>query len=233
MNVENGALTTMFSRKTFKFLTELEKNNNRDWFDANKHRYEEDVREPALAYIEAMAPHLAKISDSFVASPKKVGGSLMRVYRDIRFGKDKTPYKTNIGIQFRHVAGKDVHAPGFYMHIESKEVFIGAGIWRPDSQTVGNVRMHMDENQAEWKKIHKHLLKKNFALHGESLKRAPKGMDPEHPLIEDLRRKDFIAIQNLKKSLVTDKDFVKKSAAVFASSNPLVKFICEANDLDF
>ena len=124
----------MFKTSTIKFLRELEKNNNRDWFEANKHRYESDVREPALAYIEAMAPRLAKISPHFIASPKKVGGSLMRVYRDVRFSKDKTPYKTNIGIQFRHSAGKDVHAPGFYMHIEPSQVFIAAGIWRPDSE---------------------------------------------------------------------------------------------------
>ncbi len=223
----------MFTKNTFKFLTDLEKNNSRDWFEANKHKYEETVREPALEYIEAMAPHLARISGSFIASPKKVGGSLMRVYRDVRFGKDKTPYKTNIGIQFRHVAGKDVHAPGFYMHIERSEIFVGAGIWRPDSTTIKNMRMAMDESPAAWKKIKNKVLKEGFALHGDSLKKAPRGYDPEHPLIEDLRRKDFIVIQNLKRTLVTDKDFVKKSAALFASTKPLVQFICEANDLDF
>jgi len=223
----------MFTRNTTKFLKELEKNNNRDWFESNKQRYEDHVREPSLAYIEAMAPHLGKISQCFVASPKKVGGSLMRVYRDIRFSKDKTPYKTNIGIQFRHVAGKDVHAPGFYMHIDPGEVFIGAGIWRPDSQTVNNVRLHLDENQAVWKKITKQLTGKGFELHGESLKKAPRGYDPEHPLLEDLKRKDFIAVQNLKLSLVTDKEFVKKSAALFACTKQFVSFICEANDLEF
>jgi len=223
----------MFTNQTFKFLKELEKNNNRDWFEANKHRYEEYVREPALAYIEAMAPHLTKISNHFVASPKKVGGSLMRIYRDVRFSKDKTPYKTNIGIQFRHSAGKDVHAPGFYMHIESKEVFVGSGMWRPDSQTVNNMRLHMDENRTDWKKITRQLTKKGFELHGESLKRPPRGYDAEHPLLEDLKRKDFIAIQNLKSALVKDKQFVKESAALFASTKSFVQFICEANDLDF
>ena len=223
----------MFTNKTFKFLRDLEKNNNRDWFEANKHHYEEYIREPSLAYIEAMAPYLKKISPHFIASPKKVGGSLMRIYRDVRFGKDKTPYKTNIGIQFRHSAGKDVHAPGFYLHIENNEVFVGAGIWRPDTATINNVRLHMDENQPGWKKLTRQLYEKGFELHGESLKRAPRGYDPEHPLVEDLKRKDFIAIQNLKSTLVTDKDFVKKSAALFASTKPLVQFICDSSDLDF
>jgi uncharacterized protein (TIGR02453 family) len=223
----------MFSKATLKFLRELEKNNNRDWFEANKHRYESDVREPALAYIEAMAPRLAKISGSFIASPKKVGGSLMRVYRDVRFSKDKTPYKTNIGIQFRHTAGKDVHAPGFYLHIEPKEVFMGAGIWRPDSSTVTHMRMHMDDNQAQWKKLVKGVRSKGFELHGEQLKRPPRSYSDDHPLIDDLKRKDFIVTQNLKKTAVTDKDFVKYSAGLFAATGGFVRFICEANDLDY
>ncbi len=223
----------MFSRNTVKFLRELENNNHRDWFEANKHRYESDVREPALAYIEAMAPHLAKVSDAFVASPKKVGGSLMRVYRDVRFSKDKTPYKTNIGIQFRHVAGKDVHAPGFYLHIEPSNAFMGAGIWRPDSATLNNMRMHMDDNQAEWKKIVSALSRKGFEQYGESLKKPPRGYTADHPLIVDLKRKDFIATHSIKMSDVTKKDFVKYSASLFAATKSLVRFICEANDLDY
>lgn len=223
----------MFKKSTARFLRELEKNNNREWFELNKQRYEDDVREPALAYIEAMAPHLAKISDCFVASPKKIGGSLMRVYRDMRFSKDKTPYKTNIGIQFRHKAGKDVHAPGFYMHIEPSQVFVGAGIWRPDNATINNMRLQMDGNQAAWKKITKGLSSKGFTLYGESLKKPPRGFDADHPLLEDLKRKDYIATQDMKLSMISQADFVKQSAKLFASTKPLVKFICEANDLDF
>ncbi len=223
----------MFTRSTFRFLGELEKNNNREWFEQNKSRYEESVREPALAYIESMAPRLKKISPYFIASPKKVGGSLMRVYRDMRFSKDKTPYKTNIGIQFRHTAGKDVHAPGFYLHIEKSEVFVAGGIWHPDNATLGNVRLHIDENRKVWKKLAQQLGTKGFELQGDSLKKAPKGYDPDHPLIDDLKRKDFIAVQHLKASMVTDKDFDKQSAALFTSIKPLIRFICESSDLDF
>ena len=223
----------MFKKSTARFLRELEKNNNREWFELNKQRYEDDVREPALAYIEAMAPHLAKISDCFVASPKKVGGSLMRVYRDMRFSKDKKPYKTNIGIQFRHKAGKDVHAPGFYLHIEPSQVFVGAGIWRPDNATINNMRLQMDGNQAEWKKITRGLTSKGFGLYGESLKKPPRGFDADHPLLDDLKRKDYIATQDMKLSMISQADFVKQSAKLFASTKPLIRFICEANDLDF
>ena len=113
-----------FGADTRRFLAELEGNNNRDWFQANKHRYDEFVLEPSLEFIAAMGPLLEEISPHFLAIPKRVGGSLMRVYRDTRFGHDKRPYKTNIGIQFRHEMGKDVHAPGYYLHIETASCFL-------------------------------------------------------------------------------------------------------------
>jgi len=183
--------------------------------------------------MKTMFVSLAKISDCFVASPKKVGGSLMRVYRDMRFSKDKKPYKTNIGIQFRHKAGKDVHAPGFYLHIEPSQVFVGAGIWRPDNASINNMRLQMDGNQAEWKKITRGLTSKGFGLYGESLKKPPRGFDADHPLLDDLKRKDYIATQDMKLSMISQADFVKQSAKLFASTKPLIRFICEANDLDF
>ena len=120
---------TSFEPKLVKFLGQLSRNNNRDWFKENKTRYEAEVLFPALAFVEAFQPYLKKISPYFLAVPKRVGGSVMRIYRDTRFGKDKTPYKTNVGIHFRHEMGKDVHCPGFYLHIEPKECFLGAGIW--------------------------------------------------------------------------------------------------------
>ena len=105
-----------FDPSLFEFLEELADNNHRSWFQNNKERYETVVLEPSLAFIREFASRLKTISPYFVASDRRVGGSLMRVYRDTRFGKDKTPYKTNVGIQFRHEFGKDVHAPGFYVH---------------------------------------------------------------------------------------------------------------------
>jgi len=224
----------MFTRKTLQFLTELSENNNRPWFDDNKQRYEDLVRTPALAYIEAMAQPLAKISPHFIASAKKSGGSLMRVYRDTRFSKDKTPYKTNIGIQFRHAVGKDVHAPSFYLHIEPGEVFVGAGIWRPDSTTLAGVRALIDDAPKEWNRMcNKVCSKGTFKLAGDSLKRPPRGYTEDHSCIEDLKRKDYIAIANLSNAAVTKKTFVADTTALLKTAAPLVKFICVSNDLDF
>ena len=129
-----------FDPSMLGFLDELAQNNERDWFAENKHRYERLVREPALDFIVAMGPLLDRIAPQFEAVAKKMGGSLMRVFRDTRFGRDKTPYKTNVGIQFRHTQGKDVHAPGYYLHIEPGAHFIGAGMWRPDPDSLAGIR---------------------------------------------------------------------------------------------
>ena len=224
----------MFNRKTFKFLKELNANNNREWFTANKQRYEDEVRTPALNYIESMTQHMAKISPYFVVSAKKVGGSLMRVHKDIRFSKDKTPYKTNVGIHFKHARGKDVHAPGFYLHLEPGELFIAAGIWRPESSTLKNVRTLIDEYPDEWKDLTRKVTgKSGYQFDGDSLKRPPMGFSKEHPLLDDLKRKYFIVVKKLKVTDVCAKDFSKHSAQMFKTASPLVNFVCDADDLAF
>ena len=126
--------------KLFNFLSELKENNNKEWFESNKARYESDVREPLLRFVTDFGVRLAEVSPHFVADARKSGGSLFRIYRDVRFSKDKTPYKTNAGLQLRHESGKDVHAPGFYLHLQPNEVFIGVGIWHPDNTTLGKIR---------------------------------------------------------------------------------------------
>ncbi|MFK8081476.1 MAG: DUF2461 domain-containing protein [Granulosicoccus sp.] len=224
----------MFPKQTIRFLKQLAANNNREWFAENKQRYDDDVRAPALQFIESMQPALNRISPYVEASAKNVGGSLMRVYRDTRFGADKTPYKTNIGINFRHARAKDVHAPGYYLHIEPGDVFFGAGIWHPDSPTLLGVRTLMAEHPAEWKALKKKVLSRtDFELVGSELKRAPKGFDPEHELIDDLRRKDFIAICKLPAASIHAEDFNKTVGKLMKQSAPLMAFICEANDLMF
>jgi uncharacterized protein (TIGR02453 family) len=120
-----------FKPSLFEFLEQLAENNNRPWFQANKGRYEHDVLEPAMAFIRAFQPRLKRISSYFVANDRRVGGSLMRVYRDTRFAKDGEPYKTNIGIQFRHEQGRDIHAPGFHVHIAPGECFLAVACGDP------------------------------------------------------------------------------------------------------
>ncbi|ASJ71531.1 DUF2461 domain-containing protein [Granulosicoccus antarcticus] len=224
----------MFDKHTISFLQELSTNNNRDWFHANKQRYEEQVRTPALEFIELMEPAIKRVSPYLDCTAKKVGGALMRVHRDTRFGNDKTPYKTNIGIHFRHVRGKDVHSPGYYLHIEPGEVYLGAGIWKPDSPHLKAIRLLIDEHPKEWRALKKKVLGNGaFSLSGDSLKTAPRGYSPEHPAIEDLRRRDFIALMQLPPEAIHDKNFHKLIGKQIKSTAPLMKFLCDANDLMF
>ena len=218
-----------FSAATLGFLAELRENNEREWFKANKDRYEALVLDPALTFIESMYEPLEAIAPSFTAVPKRSGGSLMRVYRDTRFSRDKTPYKTNIGIQFRHELGKDVHAPGYYIHIAPDEAFIGAGLWRPPSAALLAIRRRIADKSAEWQRVvGDQRFRRFFALGGESLSRAPRGFDKAHPLIEDIKRKDFIAVREIDVADVSANGFRRKVVKSIEAAEPLMRFLCKA-----
>jgi len=223
------ATTPYFSSKLFTFLKDLKANNDRDWFNDNKPRYEKEVKEAAVRFISDFAPQLGKISPHFRADPRPVGGSLFRIYRDTRFAKDKTPYKTHVGIHFRHELAKTAHAPGFYLHLEPASAFVGAGIWRPEPKVAQLIRQAIVDDPDRWKKIMKRkAFRESFSLSGDSLKRPPKGVEPDHPLIDDLKRKDFIAISDLTQKSATSSDFMKQFTASCRGVAPLVEFICDA-----
>ncbi len=219
----------MFSKATFKFLDELAANNRREWFEANKPRYESLVREPALEFIEAMAPELEKFAPHFRADIRKTGGSLMRVFRDTRFSRDKRPYKTNIGIQFRHELGKDVHAPGFYLHIAAEECFLGVGCWHPEPGALGKIRDLIAENPEKWFAARDD---KKFAaawtLEGDRLTRPPRGYPADHIALEDIKRKDFVGLAPLSYQEVLGSELVKLTSARFAAAGALMGFLCAA-----
>lgn len=223
-----------FPKDCVPFLEQLASNNNRDWFNDNKLRYDSLVREPALRFIEDMADGLKKISPHFTAVAKKSGGSLMRVYRDTRFGNDKTPYKTNIGIQFRHEQGKSVHAPGFYVHIAADECFIGVGLWHPESDALKAIRDFILDNPSSWKdaKVYPPF-KKNFELVGDSLVRPPRGFPADHELIEDLKRKDFIALKSFDVQKINDKKFTRFVLNSFDQADPFMHYLCDAVQVQY
>jgi uncharacterized protein (TIGR02453 family) len=223
-----------FPPQTFHFLDTLAHNNNREWFKENKPLYESVVREPALAFIEEIAPKLNSISNQFRAIAKKSGGSLMRVYRDTRFSSDKTPYKTNIGIQFRHCLGKDVHAPGFYLHIEPGNCFLGAGIWRPDPKTLNKIRTFITDNPASWKTaLAGKTFRKQFELAGDTLTRPPRGFPADHPLIEDLKRKDFIALKTFDSGEIHKPSFTNFVIKGFRQTDALMRYLCAAVEVKY
>lgn len=213
----------------FKFYKELAANNEREWFNANKSRYLNDVVDPSLAFIAALEKGMKKVSKHFIPIPKRSGGSLMRIYRDTRFSKNKTPYKTNLGINIRHEVGKDVHAPGFYFHYDANEIFLGGGVWHPDNPSLNQIRATIDDHQARWKRVvRSKALKSEFEFHGSSLKRPPRGYEPEHPLIDDLKRKDHIVLSSLTKRDMRSPKLVDLTLAKFKTAMPYVRFLCDA-----
>ncbi len=177
---------------------------------------------------------LGKISPHFRAVPKKVGGSLMRIHRDIRFSNDKRPYKTNLGIQFRHETGKDVHAPGFYFHVDTEQVFLAAGIWHPESSVLKAIRETIAEYPTDWRRAcGGKAFRAKFELAGDSLKRPPRGYGIDHPLVEDLKRKDHIAVAALDHDVLFDKSLVKIAADHFKTAKRYMQFLCEAVGVDY
>ncbi len=223
-----------FTPKLFAFLKDLAENNDRDWFKAHQDDYEAYVREPALDFINDFAVPLKKISEHFVADSRTVGGSLFRIQRDTRFAKDKTPYKLNTGMQFRHIAGKDAHAPGFYMHIEPGASFIGVGLWRPETKLAYGIREAIAEDPARWKRASRsQRFTEVLELGGESLKRPPRGFDEDHPLLEDLKRKDFIASTRITQKAIVSDHLMEDFADTCKRAAPFMKFLCEAVGVPF
>lgn len=223
-----------FEKATLTFLEELAANNDREWFGVNKHRYESDVLDVALRFIISMQDPLRDIAPHFTAVPTRVGGSLMRVYRDTRFSKIKLPYKTNIGIQFRHERAKDVHAPGYYLHIEPEQAFVGVGMWRPDADSLRRIRERIVAKPAEWNRaVSDASFRRHFKLAGESLTRPPRGFDADHECIDDIKRKSFIAVRDFEPGDCLRPQFQRMVETSFRSGEPLMRFLCRSVGVSF
>ena len=223
-----------FDKNTFKFFRELARHNERPWFHANKGRYEAHVREPFLALIGDLAEPLAQVSPHYRADAKPLGGSLFRIQRDTRFANDKTPYKSHAGAQFFHARGRKAEAPVFYVHLEPGACFVGAGLWHPLPETQRRVRAFLVDNPSAWKKAaHASAFTRRYAMDGDSLVRPPRGYDPAHELINDLKRKDFVATRALDDDVVLGPRLKQVLADDFARLGPFVDYLCAALDLEF
>jgi uncharacterized protein (TIGR02453 family) len=218
-----------FDAALFRFLTDLRKNNRRDWFNANKERFEEEVRRPMLRFISDFGDPLKKVAPRMVADPRPVGGSLFRIYRDTRFSKDKTPYKTHAAAHFQHAARtQDVHAPGYYLHLEPGGSFVGGGLWRPEPPVAQKIREAIAGRHKKWQ-----AAVRGVRLEGDSLKRPPRGFEADDPAIEDLKRKDFITSFALADKVVTSGRFMTEVAERCRRMAPMMRFLTEAVGLDW
>ena len=218
-----------FTEDLFDFLRELRQHNQRDWFQRNKDRYETVVRGPFISFIGDLGTPLKKINPYLVADPRPVGGSMMRIHRDIRFSRDKSPYKTAVAAHFWHSQGQEGATPAYYLHLEPGHSMIGAGIWRPESGALKKIRDAIVADGQRWQRITSAAsFGSSCGMAGESLKRAPAGYDPNHPLIEDLKRKDFATRTPLDDQQVCGPDLMKSVLEAFRSSAPFIRFLSDA-----
>ncbi|HEX7815096.1 DUF2461 domain-containing protein [Dyella sp.] len=223
-----------FSPATFKFLRALARNNNREWFLAHKDDYERHVREPFLDFIGDMQAPLSKISSHYRADARKNGGSLFRIHRDTRFAHDKQPYKPWQGSRFFHERRHEIPAPSFYMHIQPGDCFAGGGIWHPESDSLKRIRAFLADNPEAWKRATRgKVFREHFNFWGDSLSRPPRGFDPEHELIDDLKRKDFAAGENFDDAFACSSELLPWVIETYKRLAPMIDYLCAAQELDF
>jgi uncharacterized protein (TIGR02453 family) len=223
-----------FSSATFRFLRALARNNNRTWFKAHQAEYERDVREPYLRLIGDLQAPLAKISAHYRADPRRVGGSLFRIQRDVRFAGDKAPYKTWAGARFFHERRREWPSPSFYLHIAPGDCFVGAGIWHPESPTLKKLREFIADNPAAWKRaVHSKAFRARYEFWGERLSRAPQGYAVDHELIEDLKRKNYAAGCGFDDKLACSVELKPFVIENFKRLAPLMDYLCAALELEF
>ena len=212
-----------FSPALFKFLDELKKHNDREWFAEHKAEYERVVVAPFLEFILRIRLPLTAISPYLVADERAHGGSLRRIYRDIRFSKNKAPFKTNAAAVFWHRTAKD-RAPGIYLHLQPGESFAAAGLWQPEPPDLLTVRQAIAASPKAW---HKALAatEPDWTRGGERLSRPPKGFLPTHPEIEELKYKNFVVSARLTEKQICSTDFPDHFVKLCRDLSPMLGFL--------
>jgi uncharacterized protein (TIGR02453 family) len=217
-----------FSSELFRFLSRLKRNNNREWFQRHKDEYESYVKMPALRFIEDFAMPLRELCPYLVADARPSRGSLFRIYRDTRFSNDKRPYKTHVAMRFSH-RGKDVHSPGFYLHLEAGGCFAASGLWHPEPPTLLKVRSTIVSRPEEWRAVRK-LLNWDDAT---KLSRPPRGFCSDHEFVEDLKLRDMGSWVEFSDKQVCSAKFMSVFTEACRKMSPLSAFLSRALGLSF
>jgi len=220
----------MLQTSTLQFLKQLAKNNNKEWFDANRKKYE-SAKADHIQSVQKIIDEFSKIDATLASITAK--DCLFRINRDIRFSKDKSPYKTNFGA-YINANGKKSMKAGYYLHIQPGESFVGGGLYQPDAEALKKVRQEIDYNFEEFKGIlnnkkFKAVYTKGLSRDGDlSLSRPPKGYDENNPAIEYIKLKSFIAMTSLTDEQLADKKFVTTVVKAFEALHPMIVFLNNA-----
>ena len=221
----------MLQPSTLKFLKDLKKHNDKSWFDVNRPKYEAAKKDFENFIHEVLMRHSKKDPD---LKDEVAKNCLFRINRDIRFSKDKTPYKTNMGASMSK-GGKKSPFAGYYFHCEPGRSFVGGGIWQPMPDIMKKVRQEIDYNWDEFKKIigskkFKSVFKDLYTGEDYSLSKVPQGFDKESPAATYLKLKSWIAMREIKDTDLTSKNLLKQTLETFETLQPLLKFLNRAFD---
>jgi uncharacterized protein (TIGR02453 family) len=221
-------MSAYFTPDLFRFLSRLKRNNNREWFLRHKDEFENCVRQPALRFIEDFSVPLRELSPHLVADARPTRGSLFRIYRDTRFSNDKRPYKTHVAMRFSH-RGKNVHSPGFYLHLEADGCFAASGLWHPEPPTLLKVRTAIVERGEEWRAV-RELLNWDDAT---KLTRPPRGFCSDHEFVDDLKLRDLGTSVEFTEKQVCSPKFMSIFTDACRKMSPLAAFLSSALELRF
>ncbi len=215
-----------FSRDTMRFLKELKENNDRDWFNENKDRYEKSVKAPMLSLLTTLAARMKGVDADITLEPKK---AMYRIYRDVRFSNDKSPYKTWIAAAFTYEGYDRKHDAAFYFHISTDEIGVGGGLYSPMGDRLKNLRKAIGEDARPLRKV---LAAKAFKnefgeMMGDELVRVPQGFEKDHPDADLLKKKQFLCWKTLPKSRMTQAEFTDDLVAAFKAMAPFVRYLAE------
>ena len=204
-------------KKTFEFLKQLEKNNNREWFASHKEEYESAVRENKVFFNKVHA-ELQKYDNI-------KGIHIFRIYRDVRFSKDQMPYKTNFGAGYSRV--KPMLRGGYYIHLEPGNSFVGGGFWGPDAKDLLRIRKEFEISTSEIEKItsDKTFIRYFKEIQGDAVKTAPRGFDKNHPSIELIRKKQYVVMRKFTDQEVASEGFLKEALLTFLAMRPFFDYM--------
>jgi len=224
---------TCLPQESLRFLADLEKHNNRAWFDANRGRCEQQLIAPVRGMVARICDEISTTFPRIVGSPAPSGGSITRLHRDVRFSTDKKPFHSHIGMHFWHEDGRKMEVPGFFLRVDPKEILLGTGLRQPDPAVVQRLRMAIDRDRTAWRaaSCDKSFVRIWGGLDGESLKRVPAPWSADDPLADDFRRKDFTAFVRLPAAAVTKPGFSTVAVRSWNASKPLMSFLCTAMGL--
>ena len=217
-----------FPKEGIAFLRRLKRNNNRPWFDEHKHEYEDLVKAPMQSLVASLRPPFERFASEYELNPRR---ALFRVYRDTRFSKDKTPYKTHVAAHFvLRGAPKGFLGSGYYVHVEPGEAYAGAGIYMPENDQLKKIRAAIDRNGDDFLSVirARRFVKTFGRLDGNRLQRMPQGYSDDHPMGEWLKLKQFFAGVSMPESKAHRASFVRDVAAVCETATPLVHFLNKA-----